>query len=226
MVSPARAAAPPTPPPPVGKQHGTQPRWKRLHARRTSTKAVLAVLCVTAIIASALMSVQSFNEAPTETSPERDARRLRERSALHVEDASVDRDQDAHMLPANPVAFPYAAIGVAGGGDAQEPQRMPVATAFAIEKRATTTTTRRTTTTTKAATATSRYCTSTSQCAGLTIPANSHHYCNYAQRRCTWLCNSGYTLRNGACVKNAGTSSKTTTKSERLATTPSQRTYQ
>ncbi|KAK4046663.1 hypothetical protein OIO90_006475 [Microbotryomycetes sp. JL221] len=87
-----------------------------------------------------------------------------------------------------------------------------VVAADVLKKRATTTTTRRTSTaSSKAATSTSRYCTATSQCSGLTIPANSHHYCNYSLKKCTWLCNSGYTLRNGVCVKNAGTSSKTTT---------------
>ncbi|KAM0788581.1 hypothetical protein ACM66B_001703 [Microbotryomycetes sp. NB124-2] len=70
----------------------------------------------------------------------------------------------------------------------------------------------------------SRPCSSTSQCAGISMPANSHEYCDPAKKTCTWLCDSGYTLNpwSKTCTKNGVTTTttqKTTTTSSRTTTT-------
>ncbi|KAK4058341.1 hypothetical protein OIO90_000499 [Microbotryomycetes sp. JL221] len=61
------------------------------------------------------------------------------------------------------------------------------------------------------ATSTTRACKLTVDCKGLTIPANSHNYCDPKNKVCIWKCDKGYTAFAGKCVLNAGTSTTTRT---------------
>ncbi|GAA5965768.1 hypothetical protein JCM21900_002131 [Sporobolomyces salmonicolor] len=86
----------------------------------------------------------------------------------------------------------------------------------------TTTTSRSTTTTSSslAPTASSSTCSVTADCTN-TIPQDAHRYCS--SKICTFKCNTGYTLSNGACIKPSATSTTTaaakTTTSAKVATT-------
>ncbi|KAM0789735.1 hypothetical protein ACM66B_006590 [Microbotryomycetes sp. NB124-2] len=49
-------------------------------------------------------------------------------------------------------------------------------------------------------------CKKTSECATFERPANSHYYCDPKQKKCTYLCDSGYTLNpwTKQCQRNTG----------------------
>ncbi|CEQ40749.1 SPOSA6832_02407 [Sporobolomyces salmonicolor] len=85
-----------------------------------------------------------------------------------------------------------------------------------------TTTSRSTTTTSSslAPTASSSTCSVTADCTN-TVPKDAHRYCS--SKICTFKCNTGYTLSNGACIKPSATSTTTaaakTTTSAKAATT-------
>ncbi|ORY78443.1 hypothetical protein BCR35DRAFT_325423 [Leucosporidium creatinivorum] len=72
------------------------------------------------------------------------------------------------------------------------------------------------------ASATSVACSLTADCAGQTIPSNSHQYC--ASKVCSFRCNSGYTLYGSSCVKNGGTTTTSQPTTTSKATTTSKTT--
>ncbi|KAM0788312.1 hypothetical protein ACM66B_001455 [Microbotryomycetes sp. NB124-2] len=63
----------------------------------------------------------------------------------------------------------------------------------------------RTVSPTPTSTSTQRTCKLTADCKGVTIPANSHNYCDPKNRVCIWKCDKGYTASGAGCVANSGT---------------------